>query len=64
MTDGTPELPQIDDDTLLDMVDHAHEVEDEQCDAIVAETSRSVEDLTAEADAGTLMIDNFGSIAP
>lgn len=30
-------LRQIDDETLLDMYDHAHDVSDEQCDAIAAE---------------------------
>ena len=30
-------LRQIDDDTLLDMYDHAHETSDEYCDAIAAE---------------------------
>ena len=30
-------LRQIDDETLLDMYDYAHDVGDEQCDAIAAE---------------------------
>lgn len=29
-------LRQFDDDTLLDMYDHAHEMSDEHCDAIAA----------------------------
>ena len=37
MTEGTPALRQFDEDTLLDMYDHAHEVGDEHCDAIAAE---------------------------
>jgi hypothetical protein len=37
MTDGTPALRKFDDDTLLDMYDHAHETSDEHCDAIAAE---------------------------
>jgi hypothetical protein len=37
MTDGTPTLRKFDDDTLLDMYDHAHEVGDEHCDQIAAE---------------------------
>lgn len=37
MNEGTPALREIDDDTLLDMYDHAHEVGDEQCSAIAAE---------------------------
>ena len=30
-------LRQIDDETLLDMYDYAHDVGDDQCDAIAAE---------------------------
>ena len=30
-------LRKFDDDTLLDMFDHAHETSDEHCDAIAAE---------------------------
>lgn len=37
MNEGTPALREIDDDTLLDMFDHAHDTGDEQCDAIAAE---------------------------
>jgi len=37
MTESTPALRDIDDDTLLDMFDHAHETSDEQCVAIAAE---------------------------
>jgi hypothetical protein len=37
MTDGTPTLREIDDETLLDMYDHAHEASDARCDAIAAE---------------------------
>jgi hypothetical protein len=37
VTEGTPAFRQFDDDTLLDMYDHAHDVGDEQCDAIAAE---------------------------
>jgi hypothetical protein len=32
-----PSYRKFDDDTLLDMYDHAHETSDEQCDAIAAE---------------------------
>ncbi len=35
--DGTPALRGFDDDTLLDMYDHAHDVGDEHCDALAAE---------------------------
>ena len=37
MTDGTPSLRRFDDETLLDMYDHAHDVGDEHCDALAAE---------------------------
>ena len=37
MSDGTPSLRQIDDDTLLDMYEDARANEDHQCDAISAE---------------------------
>ncbi|WP_442678294.1 hypothetical protein ACSBM8_12230 [Sphingomonas sp. ASY06-1R] len=44
MTDGTPMLRQFDDETLLDMYDHAHETGDAHCDAIAAELgSRGIE---------------------
>lgn len=37
MTEGTPALRQIDDETLLDMYDHARANEDDACDAIAEE---------------------------
>lgn len=37
MIDGTPPLRRFDDETLLDMYDHAHETSDAHCDAIAAE---------------------------
>lgn len=37
MTEGTPALRPFDNETLLDMYDHAHETSDAHCDAIAAE---------------------------
>jgi len=37
MTEGTPKLRLVDDDTLLDMYEFAHDVGDEHCVQIAAE---------------------------
>lgn len=37
MTESIPMLRRFDDDTLMDMYDHAHHLGDEHCDAIAAE---------------------------
>ena len=37
---GSPALRAIDNDTLRDMYDHAHEVGDEHCDALAKELHR------------------------
>jgi len=36
-SEGSPHLRTFDDDTLLDMYEHARALEDETCDAISAE---------------------------
>ncbi len=40
MTEGSEPLRAFDDETLLDMYDHAHDVGDEHCDALAAELNR------------------------